>query len=605
MKLRLSVSHGGEPPFNFEHAGPVCNLGRDTACELAFPDKSATGVSWRHARIDLGPDGAWVTDLNSSNGTFLDDRRVTERAPLKVGDEIRLGKSGPSLRVVDLVLAPAGRAGRPEPAAVPPGAERGPARAPKPPPAPPPANGRPRGRDPLLLGVLAVLCVTVVALGGLVWWLSGQVRDLGRRTAELEKGSGIDPNDDPALPPAPSARRVELGQVGPAPKGMVDVVLRRQGNDWQRLRAQEAVHGTDVLTALPGYRGELRLKSGVHVLLWGDLDLHQEALPVLESRVVLHEPAGGIDLDLSAERGRLILSNHKEKGEAVVRLRFRDNCWEVQLPDRESEVAVELRGGYLVGAPSRVDGTGDRPITVLNFIARGQAEIKVLRAPEPGRNPDMLTFRLLTQEDADKVWPQLAEWWAGALKEPTADTLAIYTTLREHLDRAPAAVADQLRKTRQARELKPTSQVAAVFGLGAVDDLSGLVAGLEDARPALREAAMIALRQWLGRDGANDRKAFDHLKGQKQFSDARARLAVRWLHGLAEQDQTADTAARLLEGLADPSLVLRQLASWRLAEWQPPPEGKANYDPAADAAQRGRAIQEWKESLPAELKPAS
>src|SRR5690348_11350137 len=69
MKLRLRVSQPGEAPFDFDHTGPVCNMGRDGTCELPFPDKSAN-VSWRHARIDLGPDGAWVSDLQSSNGTF-------------------------------------------------------------------------------------------------------------------------------------------------------------------------------------------------------------------------------------------------------------------------------------------------------------------------------------------------------------------------------------------------------------------------------------------------------------------------------------------------------------------------------------------------------
>ena len=99
MRLRLRVSQIGEVPYDFDHTGPVCNMGRDAACELPCPDKSSS-VSWRHARIDLGADGAWVSDLQSSNGTFVNDRRITERVLLKVGDEIRLGKSGPELSQV-------------------------------------------------------------------------------------------------------------------------------------------------------------------------------------------------------------------------------------------------------------------------------------------------------------------------------------------------------------------------------------------------------------------------------------------------------------------------------------------------------------------------
>jgi hypothetical protein len=47
-------------------------------------------VSAFHARIDRGPDGYVLVDLNSTNGTFLNSHRVTVGV-LNSGDEIRLG----------------------------------------------------------------------------------------------------------------------------------------------------------------------------------------------------------------------------------------------------------------------------------------------------------------------------------------------------------------------------------------------------------------------------------------------------------------------------------------------------------------------------------
>jgi FHA domain/Domain of unknown function (DUF1707) len=62
-------------------------LGRHPACELVFDDAT---VSRRHAGLRLR-DGRWyLADLGSSNGTWVNGRRVFD-AEVRPGDEIRLG----------------------------------------------------------------------------------------------------------------------------------------------------------------------------------------------------------------------------------------------------------------------------------------------------------------------------------------------------------------------------------------------------------------------------------------------------------------------------------------------------------------------------------
>jgi len=48
-------------------------------------------VSARHARIDVEPNGVFVTDLGSTNGTWVDGRRLTGTTGVGPGSEIRAG----------------------------------------------------------------------------------------------------------------------------------------------------------------------------------------------------------------------------------------------------------------------------------------------------------------------------------------------------------------------------------------------------------------------------------------------------------------------------------------------------------------------------------
>jgi DNA-binding winged helix-turn-helix (wHTH) protein len=52
--------------------------------------KSST-VSRRHARIVIDAKGAFIEDLQSKNGTFVNDRPVTGPTPVAEGDQVRIG----------------------------------------------------------------------------------------------------------------------------------------------------------------------------------------------------------------------------------------------------------------------------------------------------------------------------------------------------------------------------------------------------------------------------------------------------------------------------------------------------------------------------------
>lgn len=65
-------------------------IGRSSKNELPIDQES---VSRHHARITLHARTYQIEDLQSTNGTFVNDERVTVRRALKDGDQIRVGRS--------------------------------------------------------------------------------------------------------------------------------------------------------------------------------------------------------------------------------------------------------------------------------------------------------------------------------------------------------------------------------------------------------------------------------------------------------------------------------------------------------------------------------
>jgi len=69
---------------------PITVIGRSSRLNNDLVIDRDGMVSKRHAQISLGPDGFTISDLNSTNGVWIGDQRIT-KAILGSGDVIRLG----------------------------------------------------------------------------------------------------------------------------------------------------------------------------------------------------------------------------------------------------------------------------------------------------------------------------------------------------------------------------------------------------------------------------------------------------------------------------------------------------------------------------------
>lgn len=77
-----------QPPFPLVPGESVV-MGRGASCDLTLPSRAA---SRRHAEVFPRGDGWALRDLDSTNGTFLNDEPVRASRDLSPGDVVRIGE---------------------------------------------------------------------------------------------------------------------------------------------------------------------------------------------------------------------------------------------------------------------------------------------------------------------------------------------------------------------------------------------------------------------------------------------------------------------------------------------------------------------------------
>jgi hypothetical protein len=107
LKYLSGRKRGTNEIFPLPRFASELKIGRDPICEVRFDPLLDTAVSRHHASIQWadheGVEGQVRTynliDLLSSNGTFINSRRIDNSAVLKDGDVVEFGKGGPTARV--------------------------------------------------------------------------------------------------------------------------------------------------------------------------------------------------------------------------------------------------------------------------------------------------------------------------------------------------------------------------------------------------------------------------------------------------------------------------------------------------------------------------
>ena len=123
--MRLTIRSGARMGELVEITGERFVVGREADCDLVLAEEK---ISRRHAALERLPDGRYqVLDLGSTNGTFVNDRRISEPVKLQGGEELRFGDTVALVGPEPRGAAPTAVAAKP-PAAPVPAPPRAPAR---------------------------------------------------------------------------------------------------------------------------------------------------------------------------------------------------------------------------------------------------------------------------------------------------------------------------------------------------------------------------------------------------------------------------------------------------------------------------------------------
>ncbi|HXG12120.1 MAG TPA: hypothetical protein VNK04_20365 [Gemmataceae bacterium] len=437
-----------------------------------------------------------------------------------------------------------------------------------------------------------------------------------------EKEKETAPPSVAAAVPKPSTERRDVGTPILDLKRIrntMNMLLQqpRDKGSWQRLRPEiDRVYTDDLLLVLPGYRSEIRLDNRIHLLLWGNVE-QLLYLPLFESAVRLHAvPADQPDapeVDFTLERGRVIVSNQKNQP-ARVRVRFHNEVWDLTLQEGGTEVGLEL-----IGRQESFETSG-RPLAFLSLVVlRGQAQLRIghfthtLQAPVGGQ-PAPAVFSWDNRSPGARgpfPLPQVPLLWDERLPPnwqwenlPPREQEIIrqnYDNLLLALDELNRRLTDSKTKVsvvlaENVHANRPMTRQLAVLSLGALDELGYVLDALADKQyQDVRDAAVWALRHWLGRQEGQDQKLRQALL-EKRYSDRQTDTLMQLLHIFSEEDRAKkETYQTLIEYLRHDQPAVRQLAYWHLSRLVP--EAKIPYDPAGGEKQRQAAYLQWMKLL--------
>jgi hypothetical protein len=344
----------------------------------------------------------------------------------------------------------------------------------------------------------------------------------------------------------------------------------------------------------------------VRIQLWGNVSEFL-ALPLSECRLTMYVPAQGVAADFTLHAGRVFITAPKATRPAVVRVRFREEVWDITLNTTETEIGIDLIGEPAKG-PLLARDLPETPRALAYLgVLQGVASIRSgfqqsgdlfggakwkwdSKAGRPGPAP---------KDDKDEMG--IANRWSKAVPATPAakDMAAAAAEMARRVGIGQGPFDVDFDATWKEEREAAGRKVLAVWMLGAVDSPGYLIDALEADAAAVRDAAARAIQHWLAQDSSREDALAEALGMKAAFSDNQ-RMLVTALARSPELPVDAETVEQLFELLGYEKLAVRELSRMQLAKLDPIGARESNYDAASD--RRGSQATMWKNAWKKRMK---
>lgn len=356
---------------------------------------------------------------------------------------------------------------------------------------------------------------------------------------------------------------------------------------WVRTPTGAVVSSAENLVALPQYRPQIALNSGLTATLVGPATFRFDST------------ADG-QLRLTIDDGAAILSTTEGRAETgkPLELNLAGHVGVVEFENLATRLAVAVQRAFVPGADPAVDPS---PLTVELLALGGAIQWRTLE-PAPAANPSAgSSHEAIVVREGEKlvfhdalpgqvVPAEHSPNWVSPAEDRALEQMAAVTL--ESLIPSDRAVVLSLQEQVGYRQVEVGSLAAQ--SLGYLDEFDSFLATLQrDDQKSNWDAQIASLRMALARSPQSANRVRASL--EKQRSDDAERL-YRMLCGYNQRQLESGGALELVKGLEDENLDVRVLSIKNLEQITGMTQ---SYRPELSAARRHTGIKRWRERLEA------